>query len=118
MTTKKLRITIAVVGLLLIGITFLFIQGFLSVPTAVQKCYETDLTQGITDVNNIKDKKVNQEAMCAAWKQRIEERVSCIDNVRNKNIFAKIVGTQRDEAKEAKQMQNAMCKDFPKTLAK
>lgn len=109
---------VGIVGIILIISTFLIIQAFLSVPKAIEACYGTDLTKAVADVNNIQNKKINKEAVCTTWKKRIEDRVSCIDKVLATNPLAKLIGTKRDTADQLKQMQQNMCKDFPKTLVK
>lgn len=114
----KLFYIVGIAGIFLIISTFLVIQAFLSVPKAIESCYGADLTKTTTDVNDMQNKKINKEAVCATWKKRIENRVSCIDKVLATNPLAKLIGTQRDTADQLKQMQQNICKDFPKTLVK
>lgn len=114
----KLFYIVGIVGIILIITTFLTIQAFLSVPKAIEACYGADLTKAVADVNNIQNKKINKEALCATWKTRIKNRVSCIDKVLAANPLAKLIGTKRDTADQMKQMRQSMCKDFPKTLVK
>lgn len=118
MPFRQIHYIIAGVGIVLIAFTVLLINGFLSVPRDIQRCYQIDMETGTKDVQNIKDKKVNTEAMCKDWKKRIEDRVACIDRIRDTNLFARIVSVPRDEVLEGKAMQRAACKDFPKTLVK
>lgn len=114
----KLFYIVGIAGIILIISTFLVIQAFLSIPKAIESCYGADLTKAAADIYDIQNKKINKETMCATWKKRIEDRVSCIDKVLATNLLAKLIGTKRDTAEQLKQMRQSMCKDFPKTLVK
>ena len=102
---------VGIIGLVFILITFLVIQAFLAVPKALEACYQDDVTTAITTVSNIQKKKITKEKLCAQWKKRIDQRVSCVDAVLATNPLARLIGTQRDTADQAKAMQQGMCKE-------
>ena len=101
---------VGTIGLVLIIITFLVIQAFLAVPKALEACYQEDVSTAITNVSDIQKKKITKAKLCAEWKKRIDERVICVDKVLTTNPLAKLIGTTRDTADQAKAMQHGMCK--------
>ncbi len=101
---------VGIIGIILIISTFLLIQAFLAVPKALEACYQEDVSSAITNVSEIQKKKIDKTKLCAEWKKRIDARVACVDKVIATNPLAKLVGTKRDTADQAKAMQQGMCK--------
>lgn len=101
---------VGTIGLVLMIVTFLVIQAFLAVPKALEACYQEDVSTAITSVKDIQKKKITKAKLCAQWKKRIDKRVSCVDKVLATNPLAKLIGTKRDTAEEAKKMQQGVCK--------